>query len=185
MSNDVLSLANLAGSVSKGKTNSNYASITDQAGIHASNEGYTINTGKTTTLNGAIISSEADKAKNSLTTDNLVMKDIQNKASYSSSDKGIGLSLQDRSKLNPLGLSPIQGIPVTENASSTTRSAITDAIIKVANTKSLKEIKHDTANALQKLGTIFDKKSVEEKKEFINLLSKEGYTLIGDIAEKK
>lgn len=42
-------------------------------------------------------------------------------------------------------------------AASTTRSAIAEGIILVAGKRSDKEINHNTEEALQRLGTIFDK----------------------------
>ena len=51
--------------------------------------------------------------------------------------------------------------------------------------KTDKEISHDTANALNTLSEIFDKKEIKEKQEYVNILSQVGYRLIGDIAGHK
>ena len=64
-------------------------------------------------------------------------------------------------------------------------AAIAESIITTTKEKTDKEISHDTANALNKLSDIFDKKKIEEKQELVNLMSQTGFTLIGDIADRK
>lgn len=51
--------------------------------------------------------------------------------------------------------------------------------------KTDKEISHDTANALHTLSEIFDRKKIEERHEYVNILSQVGFHIIGDIAEQK
>ena len=72
-----------------------------------------------------------------------------------------------------------------EKAGSTTYAAIADSIITTTKEKTDKEISHDTANALNTLSEIFDKKKIKEKQEYVNILSQVGYRLIGDIAGHK
>ena len=67
---------------SVGRIDSKWKSVTQQAGILAGEEGYDINVGNSTTLEGAVIKSDAPKVKNKLTTKSLEMKDIQNEAEY-------------------------------------------------------------------------------------------------------
>ena len=71
---------------SVGRIDSKWKSVTEQAGIYAGEEGYNINVGNNTTLEGAVIKSDAPKAKNKLTTKSLEMKDIQNEAEYTYSN---------------------------------------------------------------------------------------------------
>ena len=47
------------GSINKGKIDSTYSSVTEQAGIYAGNQGFDINVAKNTDLKGAVISSDA------------------------------------------------------------------------------------------------------------------------------
>ena len=70
-------------------------------------------------------------------------------------------------------------------AGSITYAAIADSIITTTKEKTEKEIRHDTENALNTLSEIFDKKKIEEKQEYVNILSQVGYRLIGDIAGHK
>ena len=171
----------------KGKTNtdSTYESVTKQAGIYAGKEGYDIQVKNNTRLKGAVIDSQAEKEKNRITTGTLTWENIDNKAEYKASGKGISVSTHAVSKLNPLGLGYVPTIPVKGKAGSVTYAAIADSIITTTKEKTDKEISHDTANALNTLSEIFDKKKIEEKQEYVNILSQVGYRLIGDIAGHK
>ena len=171
----------------KGKTNtdSTYESVTKQAGIYAGKEGYDIQVKGNTHLKGAVIDSQAEKEKNRITTGTLTWENIDNKAEYKTKASGITVSTNAVSKLNPLGLGYVPTIPVKGKAGSTTYAAIADSIITTTKEKTDKEISHDTTNALNTLSEIFDKKKIEEKQEYVNILSQVGYRLIGDIAGHK
>ena len=171
----------------KGKTNTDsiYESVTKQAGIYAGKEGYDIQVKNNTRLKGAVIDSKAPAEKNRITTGTLTWENIDNKAEYKASGKGISVSTNAVSKLNPLGLGYVPTIPVKGKAGSITYAAIADSIITTTKEKTDKEIRHDTENALNKLSEIFDKKKIEEKQEYVNILSQVGYRLIGNIADRK
>ena len=171
----------------KGKTNTDsaYESVTKQAGIYAGKEGYDIQVKNNTHLKGAVIDSKAEKEKNRITTGTLTWENIDNKAEYKAKASGITASTNAVSKLNPLGLGYVLTVPVKGKAGSTTYAAIADSIITTTKEKTDKEISHDTANALNTLSEIFDKKKIEEKQEYVNILSQVGYRLIGDIAGHK
>ena len=166
-------------------TDSTYISVTKQAGIYAGKEGYDIQVKNNTRLKGAVIDSQAEKEKNKLTTGALTWENIENKAEYKAKAHGMTASTQSASKLNPAGLGYVPAVPVKGEADSTTYSAIADSIITTTKEKTEKEIRHDTENALNKLSEIFDKKKIEEKQELVNLMSQTGFTLIGDIADRK
>ena len=171
----------------KGKTNTDsaYESVTKQAGIYAGKEGYDIQVKNNTHLKGGIIDSKAPAEKNKLTTGTLTWENIDNKAEYKAKASGITVSTHAISKLNPLGLGYVPTIPVKGKAGSITYAAIADSIITTTKEKTDKEIRHNTENALNKLSEIFDKKKIEEKQEYVNILSQVGYRLIGDIAGHK
>ena len=171
----------------KGKTNtdSTYESVTKQAGIYAGKEGYDIQVKNNTRLKGAVIDSKAPAEKNKLTTGTLTWENIDNKAEYKTKASGITVSTNAVSKLNPLGLGYVPTVPVKGKAGSTTYAAIADSIITTTKEKTDKEISHDTTNALNTLSEIFDKKKIEEKQEYVNILSQVGYRLIGNIADRK
>ena len=84
------------GSFNKSKINADHASVNEQAGIYAGDEGYDINVNKHTDLKGALITStqkaEAD-GKNHFSTGSLAHSDIENHSNYSGSSFGVSGSV--------------------------------------------------------------------------------------------
>lgn len=177
---------------SVGRIDSKWKSVTEQAGIYAGEEGYNINVGNKTTLEGAVIKSDAPKAKNKLTTKSLEMKDIKNEAEYTYSNNGIGYNYYGSKKkleemktndkksydkiYNSIGLVPNLGVGSKGKASSTTQSAISDGILTVDGKEiDTKTINTNTENTLHQLDKIFDKKKIEERQELARLFSKNMY----------
>ena len=84
---------NVSGSFSKSNVDANYASVNEQSGIFAGDDGYQINVKNNTDLKGAIITSTQQAEvlkKNSLDTGTLTYSNIQNESEYDA--KGISLS---------------------------------------------------------------------------------------------
>ena len=177
---------------SVGRIDSKWKSVTEQAGIYAGEEGYNINVGNNTTLEGAVIKSDAPKAKNKLTTKSLEMKDIQNEAEYTYSNNGIGYNYYGSKKkleemkakdkkgydkiYNSIGLVPNLGVGSKGKANSTTQSAISDGILTVDGKEiDTKTINTNTENTLHQLDKIFDKKKIEERQELARLFSKNAF----------
>ena len=175
----------------KGNIDSTYKSVTEQSGIHAGSDGVNIVVGDTTTLKGATITSKATPEKNKISTKSLVMEDIHNEASYKAKKSGIAMNTSGLTakgilgKINPLGLSPVVSIPVSDETKSTTKSAISDAILVEVERNPLTVINRDTEHALNSIKPIFDKADVKERMEYVNAVSDEGFKLIGDIAMKQ
>lgn len=186
---------------SVGRIDSKWKSVTEQAGIYAGEEGYNINVGNKTTLEGAVIKSDAPKAKNKLTTKSLEMKDIQNEAEYTYSNNGIGYNYYGSKKkleemktndkkgydkiYNSIGLVPNLGVGSKGKASSTTQSAISDGILTV-NGKEIdtKTINTNTENTLHQLDKIFDKKKIEERQELARLFAKNAFEEVHRLSDK-
>ena len=173
---------------SVGRIDSKWKSVTEQAGIYAGEEGYDVNVGNNTTLEGAVIKSDAPKAKNKLTTKSLEMKDIKNEAEYTYSNNGIGynyygskkkleeMKTKDKKGYNNIGLVPNLGVGSKGKASSTTQSAISDGILSVDGKEiDTKTINTNTENTLHQLDKIFDKKKIEERQELARLFSKNAF----------
>jgi len=177
---------------SVGRIDSKWKSVTEQAGIYAGEEGYNLNVGNKTTLEGAVIKSDAPKAKNKLTTKSLEMKDIKNEAEYTYSNNGIGYNYHGSKKkleemktkdkkgydkiYNSIGLVPNLGVGSKGKASSTTQSAISDGILTVDGKEiDTKTINTNTENTLHQLDKIFDKKKIEERQELARLFSKNAF----------
>ena len=186
---------------SVGRIDSKWKSVTQQAGIYAGEEGYTLNVGNDTTLEGAVIKSDAPKAKNTLTTKSLEMKDIQNEAEYTYSNNGIGYNYYGSKKkleemktndkkgydkiYNNIGLVPNLGVGSKGKASSTTQSAISDGILTVDGKEiDTKTINTNTENTLHQLDKIFDKKKIEERQELARLFAKNAFEEVHRLSDK-
>ena len=180
------SLSNVSMSSSKGKMKSDYASVTDQAGIYAGDGGFAINTAETTSLTGAIIDSTANSNKNKLSTGSLVVKDIENTAEYTSRNVGMSYNhvgeFKNLSKAgqdavwNTLGKLPNLLPDSSKSNSSTTTSAISNGTIEVRDTDfNMQTLSRDTKDSLNKLDEIFDKKKIEERQELSKLFAKEAF----------
>ena len=188
-------------SASVGRIDSKWKSVTHQAGIYAGEDGYNINVGNGTTLEGAVIKSEAPKAKNTLTTKSLEMKDIQNEAEYTYSNNGIGYNYYGSKKkleemkandkkgydkiYNNIGLVPNLGVGSKGKANSTTQSAISDGILTVDGKEiDTKTINTNTENTLHQLDKIFDKKKIEERQELARLFAKNAFEEVHRLSDK-
>ena len=188
-------------SASVGRIDSKWKSVTHQAGIYAGEDGYDINVGNGTILEGAVIKSEAPKAKNTLTTKSLEMKDIQNEAEYTYSNNGIGYNYYGSKKkleemkandkkgydkiYNSIGLVPNLGVGSKGKASSTTQSAISDGILTVDGKEiDTKTINTNTENTLHQLDKIFDKKKIEERQELARLFAKNAFEEVHRLSDK-
>ena len=89
-----------------------------------------------TDLKGAVIASEADADKNTLTTGTISFSDIKNEAEYDT--KGIGMTLDANktsgnqpSTVGPKGLIPTVPASVGDSAESTTKSGVSEGKINV------------------------------------------------------
>ena len=173
----------------KGKTNtdSTYESVTKQAGIYAGKEGYDIQVKNNTRLKGAVIDSQAEKEKNRITTSTLTWENIDNKAEYKASGKGISYSTGAGVPLNALGLLSNVGPTVKDKAGTTTTSAVSKGTITITDKENQKQdiekLNRNTEDSLNKLKEIFDKTKVEEKQELIHMMNIVGNQIIHEAAD--
>ena len=172
----------------KGKTNtdSTYESVTKQAGIYAGKEGYDIQVKNNTRLKGAIIDSKAPAEKNKLTTGTLTWENIDNKAEYKTSGKGISYSTGAGIPLNALGLLSNMDPTVKDKEGTTTKSAVAKGTITITDKENQKQdiekLNRNTEDSLNKLKEIFDKTKVEERKQLLEELGIVGNRAIHEIA---
>jgi filamentous hemagglutinin len=172
-----------SGNLSSGKQSGDFASVQEQAGIRAGEDGFGIRVAGNTDLKGAVIASTADAARNSLTTGTLTATDIANretfKASSTSIGAGIGANLgKDRkgtintdssgqplsgikTGIGTLSATPPTALSASGSQSSTTVSAIATGGITVTtgDTASLgvaQTISRDTSGANDALTKQFD-----------------------------
>ena len=172
----------------KGKTNtdSTYESVTKQAGIYAGKEGYDIQVKNNTHLKGGIIDSKAPAEKNKLTTGTLTWENIDNKAEYKTSGKGISYSTGAGIPLNALGLLSNMDPTVKDKEGTTTKSAVAKGTITITDKENQKQdiekLNRNTEDSLNKLKEIFDKTKVEERKQLLEELGIVGNRAIHEIA---
>ena len=191
-----------SGSWNKGNIDSHYRSARDQAGFFAGSKGFDIYVEKNTDLMGGVIASNAAPDKNHLSTGTLSFSDLKNEAEYRAKDTGasaqIKPTLVQTKKEDPEGnkiesLKVVQALHATPSiptvvqgsADSTTKAAVAPGIIDIRENKAqdISALSRDTANALNELGRIFDKKSVEEQKELVNVFREEAFRLAHNLPD--
>ncbi|WMN17979.1 hemagglutinin repeat-containing protein [Pseudomonas piscis] len=170
--------------IAAGKTKSDYKAVTDQSGFFAGTGGYDIHVGKNTTLDGAVIASEASADRNHLSTDRLLVSDIKNTSEIQSQSAGIGISSSS------VGGSSLGGsIPVAlaEKDRSHTRSAVSDGTIVIRSPegdKDLVGLNRDTNNANQHLDRP-DEKKIRERIDLIQSSAQLASGVISAVAKAK
>ena len=176
------------GSVGKSDADSKYESVTDQSGIYTGKEGFDINVGENTDLKGGIISSEAEKDKNKISTGTLTYEDIKNKAEYEAGSTGINVDTSPGAEHKDAGVTPNIGVGAKDDAESTTKATVSEGEIEIRDKENQKqdlaELNRDTKNSLNKLGEIFDKTKVQEKQEFAGMFQEIAHNYIGDLTGK-
>lgn len=176
------------GSAGKSDVDSKYESVTDQSGIYAGKEGFDINVGENTDLKGGIISSEAKKDKNKISTGTLTYEDIKNKAEYEAGSIGVNVDTSKGAEKKDAGVTPNIGVGAKDDAESTTKATVSEGEIEIRDKENqkqdLKNLNRDTKNSLNKLGEIFDKTKVEERQELAGLFGEIAYKAVGDLAIK-
>ena len=175
-------------SASRGTIDSHYRSARGQSGLFAGKGGFDLYVEKNTDLKGAVIASEAGKDKNRLTTGTISFSDLNNKAEYESNDIGVGIGIGSANGKTTVGGGIAVSSPAHGKAASTTKSAVAEGKITITNPEqqkqSLKDLPRNTENTLQPLGFIFDRDTVEERKEMANLFSELSHAAIGEMTLK-
>ena len=79
----------------------------------------------------------------------------------------------------PKDIAPNISMPIKGDVSSTTKSAIVPGTIDIRENpaQNISALSRDTKNALNELGRIFDKRSIEEQKELVNVFREEAFRL--------
>ncbi|MCS3806541.1 filamentous hemagglutinin [Chromobacterium alkanivorans] len=180
------------GSLSFSQTKSDWRSVQEQTGLFAGKGGFDVVVGGHSQLNGAVITSTADAAKNKLLTNSLGFAGLENSAEYSAvsfsasfSSGGDGMGGAPKGGMVMPGL----GVPQQESKSSTTNSAIAGGSITVKQDQSSGQdstagLSRDTASAGGQLERIFDAKKVAEQQEFSRVLGEVGFRAVGDLSKE-
>ena len=136
---------------------------------------------------GAVIDSQAEKEKNRITTGTLTWENIDNKAEYKASGKGISYTNGAGIPLNALGLLSNMVPTVKDKAGTTTTSAVSQGTITITDKENQKQdiekLNRNTEDSLNKLKEIFDKTKVEEKQELIHMMNIVGNQIIHEAAD--
>ena len=179
------SMVNVSVNYSDLKADSEYVAVQEQSGLFAGEEGFDVQVGGNTDLQGGAIVSEADADKNRLSTETLTYNSLQNKAEYDVKSKSISFSTSSSGGLQGVGggFGNDSG-----DASNTTYAAISEGDIEVrANPgQSLENIKRSREEAHQVLERIFSEDkvtAVEEQVELTQLFAEEAYLAVGNLYE--
>ncbi|MBW6525825.1 hemagglutinin repeat-containing protein [Sphingomonas sp. RHCKR7] len=150
---DAAGVAGVSGNVTAARASGTFASVHDQAGIHAGAGGYEVDVRHYTQLDGGAIESSAAPSQNSFTTGTLGFSDIRNSEAWSSGQTsfggGVGLGGSDASGRAVSGQGEVPGsarggagrvsagLPVALSAggsqASVTRSAISPGAMTVTS----------------------------------------------------
>ncbi|MEY0044199.1 hemagglutinin repeat-containing protein [Providencia rettgeri] len=175
-------------SADKSEMHSDYQSVDNQTGIHAGQGGFDITVGDHTQLDGAVISSDANKDKNRLDTGTIGFNDIENKADYTVEQQSGGYNTGGDiggKLISNAGSALLAGVNNKGKDSNTTQSAVAEGDIIVRDTdnqtQNVDDLSRDTANAHEKLGTIFDKDEEQKRIDRNQLIGEIGQQ-IKDIA---
>ncbi|APD13349.1 hemagglutinin repeat-containing protein [Pandoraea pulmonicola] len=162
--------SSIAGNIGQQKLNSDYASVIEQTGIRAGSGGFQIDVKGNTGLVGGVIASNDEavaNGSNRLTTGTLTHSDIENHASYSGSQVGLGGGFgtsigKDREgkadNVNPIAGTELPrssggasiNMPVvmgaSGSASGTTRSGISGGALTVRDSDAQRKLTGETAD---------------------------------------
>ena len=117
----------------------------------------------------------------------MTWENIENKAEYKASGKGISYSTGTGIPLNALGLLSNMDPTVKDRAGTTTKSAVSKGTLTITDKENQKQdiekLNRDTENSLNKLKEIFDKTKIEEKQELIHMMNIVGNQIIHEAAD--
>lgn len=167
---------------SRDKLHSNFDSVNEQTGLFAGDGGYDITVGKHTQLDGAVIASTADKAKNSLDTGTLGWSDIDNQADFSAKHSGGSLSTG-----GPVGTDlltnaaggMLSGANHSGHAEGTTQAAVSEGQLTIRDgehqQQDIAELNRDVEHANDgSISPIFNKEKEQKRLKEAQLIGELG-----------
>ena len=213
----------VSGSYSNDKVNANTNTTQEIAGIYAGEGGYDIQVKGNTTLDAGVIASTATPDKNQFTTSTLVLKDKANQSAYDANSVGLSASYSGKQTttdangntvpkmitndkgeqvqaqggtVKGFGANLPSTMSASDDASSTTRAAISNGSITITNDaaqqqltgqtaeQTISSINHDTANNAT-LTNLYeqDKESIQTGFAISKGLSQNFATFMNDMAK--
>jgi hypothetical protein len=169
-------------SANKGTIKGDYANVSEQSGIVAGSGGYHIAVGNGVDLKAGVITSTADKDKNSLSADHLTYSDLENTSRASSSSMGVGIGTGKDGKL---GLpTPIIGQPAKEEDRGKALATLTPGNLTLAHqSQDLSGLNTDASKANTQVSPL-DIKKLKAKQQSAAALSQLLNESVGDLALK-
>jgi filamentous hemagglutinin len=177
------------------QVDSDYQSVSEQTGLWAGAGGFDIDVAKNTTLKGAVIASgqrAVDAGLNRLSTGTLVVGDIENVANYDAYQVSAGAG----SGGDGVGTNMPAGALAFDNASSTTRSAISGGTITVRDLQGqvaltgatveqmVASLERDTSDTIHTLRPIFDRQKVEAGLDIATEATRQAGTFLANQARE-
>ncbi|WP_455424159.1 hemagglutinin repeat-containing protein [Dickeya dianthicola] len=172
-------------SASQDKMHSSFDSVQQQTGLFAGTGGYDIRVGNHTQLDGAVVGSTASADKNRLETGTLGFGNIDNRAEFSVSHSGIGLSASPSLSMSDMLKSAALTAPSAlmsmgrgGNAGSTTYAAVSDGALVIRNQagqqQDIADLSRDVAHANNALSPIFDKEKEQKRLQTAQMVGELG-----------
>ncbi|MBN5215716.1 hemagglutinin repeat-containing protein [Serratia ureilytica] len=169
-------------SASQDKLHSNFDSVKEQTGLFAGKGGYDIKVKEHTQLDGAVIASTADKAKNRLETGTLGWTDIHNQADYSATHSGGSLSTGGpvgKDLLTNMAGGMLSGASNGGHAEGTTKAGVSEGTLIVRDTdrqqQDVAQLNRDTDNAnAGSISPIFNKEKEQNRLKQAQLIGEIG-----------
>ncbi|WP_284602905.1 hemagglutinin repeat-containing protein [Dickeya dadantii] len=172
-------------SASQDKMHSSFDSVQQQTGLFAGKGGYDISVGNHTQLDGAVIGSTAGADKNRLETGTLGFSNIDNRAEFSVSHSGIGLSASPSLSMSDMLKSAALTAPSAlmsmgrgGNAGSTTYAAVSDGALIIRNQAGQQQdiagLSREVEHANNALSPIFDKEKEQKRLQTAQMVGELG-----------
>ena len=176
--------SNAQASYSQNKAKMNYAQVEEQTGFHIGEGGMSVNVGGNSHLAGAVIESEADKARNHFKTTSLTHSDIENHSEVEVKSFSAGMSTNMAQTAKMAMASAVSALGNKhESASSQTKSAIGENIqIETKTPENLTALSRDTQNANQKVKS-FDLTEIKEQQEAAQVAGELAAKVVGDVGK--
>ncbi|MGR1221671.1 endonuclease toxin domain-containing protein [Aeromonas veronii] len=166
---------------SRQKIRSDFESVMEQTGIFAGKQGFAIQVGEHTQLNGAVLAGSDDESKNRLSTGTLGWSDLVNRADYKVESQSVGISGSgDSTKVfsSIAAMGPLGGSNSSGSASSTSFASISGGTIDIRDGKAQQQdlvtLHRDPTQAANGLSPIFDKQKELERMQEAQLIGEVG-----------
>ena len=157
----------------------NFESVQEQSGLFAGEGGFDITVENNTALTGGVIASTATADNNTLSTNSLTTRNLENVSEYEIESKSVGVSVGGDSQGVSGGASGDD-----DHQESTTYNVISDGSIDIRNgdRSALAIVKNNEADATNALENTFSEdkvQDVQDTAEAVQIFGEEAYRIVG------